>query len=295
MVLEYVFPANWLENKTKYAFLLGIGYTLLGVSISSLLFRKSAAMVSVAFISLLLLPELDKIFELEEKQVIAAERFSLRRLFSNHGDVAKIYIFLFLGVLLTYSVATIVLPDYDTNTLFREQLAVRGYAADTSHLGKAIQFTPALFTDLLQNNFKVLIACFIISLLTGNGGIFIIVWNASVWGTIFGITAKNAALVAGVNPFYFFIIVFAIVFWHMMLEAIAYFLAAISAGLFSAVLTIQRFDLFRLHQFRKTLAFTGVIFLLSLVFLVVGALVETFVLDNATTYTEIIRLSLGAG
>ncbi|MBI1970762.1 stage II sporulation protein M [Candidatus Woesearchaeota archaeon] len=294
MVLEYIFPVNWLEQRTRYAFIMGVVYTIVGVSISSLLFRRNPALVSVAFISLLMLPELYKIFDIEQQQVIDSPRFSLKTLFTNHWDVTKIYIFLFLGVLLTYSVATIVLPNYETNTLFRDQLDIRGYASSQGRhaIGNAILFTPSLFKELIQNNFNVLVACFLIAFLTGNGGIFIIVWNASVWGTIFGITAKNAAIATGVNPFSLFFMVMGIVSLHMMLEAMAYFLSAISASLLSKVFTNLRFNVFRLHQFRKVLAFTGIILLISLVFLVIGAFVETLVLDNAETYTNIIRLSL---
>ena len=31
MVLEHLFPEDWLKKKSRYAFLLGIGYSILGI------------------------------------------------------------------------------------------------------------------------------------------------------------------------------------------------------------------------------------------------------------------------
>ncbi|MBI2147109.1 stage II sporulation protein M [Candidatus Woesearchaeota archaeon] len=291
MVLEHVFPEDWLENRARYAFLLGVGYTLFSVSISSLLFPKNPALVSVAFISLLLLPELYKIFDIEERQEMMESRFSLPRLFADDWDVTKVYIFLFLGILLTYSVSTIVLDNYASGDLFRDQLEFRGKAggAGSHAAGKAIEFSPGLFSHLLSNNFKVLIACFLMALLTGNGGIFLIVWNASVWGTIFGITAKAAATAAGVNPFFYFALILLIVFPHMIVEALSYFLASISGSIISKDVLLEKF---RSERFWFVFKFNSYLFIFSLVFLVLGALIETFVLNNVTLYSEIIQLSL---
>jgi len=53
----------------------------------------------------------------------------------------------------------------------------------------------------LANNLKVLVVCLIASLVYGAGAIFIITWNASVWGVVFALIAKNSALAAGQNPY----------------------------------------------------------------------------------------------
>ena len=68
MVLEHLFPENWLEKKARYAFLLGICYSVVGILFAKLLFPEDPALVSVAFTSLLLLPELYKMFAIEEQK-----------------------------------------------------------------------------------------------------------------------------------------------------------------------------------------------------------------------------------
>tara|TARA_Y100000310_G_scaffold287757_1_gene312867 strand:- start:617 stop:1489 length:873 start_codon:yes stop_codon:yes gene_type:complete len=287
MVLEHIFPEDWLEKKGRYAFLLGIIYSIIGILISSILFPGDPALVAVAFTSLLLLPELYKIFSIEERKESMERRVSLRALWRDDADLIRIYIFLFLGILLVYSVGTIIMPEMQANTLFREQLEIRfgqGFS------GQAI-LSSGLFYDLLSNNFLVLIACFIMALLTGDGAIFLITWNASVWGTIFGLTAKGAAIFSGKNPLVYFGLIMLIVFPHMIIEAIAYFLAAISGSVISKDVILEEFAS---HRFFEVFGFNLYLLLFALIFLVLGALVETFVLQHVGLYADIIRMSMQA-
>ena len=286
MVLEHIFPEDWLENKGRYAFLLGVGYSLIGVLIAAVIFPGDPALVAVAFTSLLILPELYKIFDVEERKEAIEQHFTLSELYKDDIELVKIYIFLFLGILIVYAVGTMLLPDLQTNSLFREQLEIR-YGQGFS--GQAVKFSGGLFWDLLKNNFMVMIACFLLALLTGDGGIFLITWNASVWGTIFGLTAKKATVAAGAtNPFIYFGIIMGVVFPHMITEAISYFLAAISGGLISKDVILEQFES---HRFWEVFLFNLYLLLFAFVFLLLGAGIETWVLDNVDIYKEIIQLS----
>jgi uncharacterized membrane protein SpoIIM required for sporulation len=291
MVLEHVFPEDWLEKKTRYAFLLGIGYSIIGILISSVLFPSDPALVAVAFTALLLLPELYKIFTIEEKQQMKQKRVTLKTLIRCDWDVTKIYIFLFLGIMLTYAVATMWLPTFQANNLFREQMALRGTGVFVEQEITGFQFTPQLFQELMANNFKVMFACFVLAFLTGNGAIFLITWNASVWGTVFGITAKCAAEYAHVHPVYYFLLIMVIVFPHMLLEAMAYFLAAISGSIISKDVLFEVATPNK-NRFWFVFKFNMYLLLLAVGFVLVGAFVETIVLDNVTTYATIIKESI---
>lgn len=290
MVLEHIFSEEMLERRPFIAFLLGIGYSILGIILAKLLFPKDPALVAVAFTSLLLLPELYKIFSIEAKQERADKgRVTWRDLWNDDSDIFLIYVFMFIGILLTYSVATILLPSFTTNTLFEQQLAIRGgYSGAAMATGQAIEFTSGLYWSLLKNNFKVMFVIFIIALLTGDGAIFLITWNASVWGTIFGITAKHAALVAGVNPFVYFFIVIGIVSVHMLLEAASYFCAAIAGSVLSKGFLMEKVGS---KFFGKIVTFNMMLLLVGLGFLLLGVFVETLVLNNVTTYQQIIQQS----
>jgi uncharacterized membrane protein SpoIIM required for sporulation len=288
MVLEHIFPEDWLEKRTWFAFVLGAGYSLVGILLASMLFPGDPALVAVAFTSLLLLPELYKMFDMEERRERMEKAVTFKALWRDDIDLIKIYIFLFLGILMVYSFSTMLLPSFETNTLFREQLEIRlgqGFA------GQAVAgvFGSDLFWSLLSNNFMVMLACFFLALLTGDGAIFLITWNASVWGTIFGFTAKSASMISGQHPFLVFGTVMLIVFPHMMIEAICYFLAAISGSVISKDVLLEKLDS---DRFMEVFSFNLYLLLAAVVFLLLGASVETFVLENATTYKTIIDQSM---
>jgi uncharacterized membrane protein SpoIIM required for sporulation len=187
------------------------------------------------------------------------------------------------------------LPAFSVNKLFREQVELRGPGfgaaglATENFAGQGA--ASGLFLRILENNFGVLLACFVVALLAGDGAIFLIVWNASVWGTIFGLTARNAAFFSHANSLGFFFIIIITVLPHVILEASAYILAAMAGGLISKGALSEGIDGSRFFRVFKDNAF---IIVLALIALVIGALVETFVLNTSDKYNEIIRLSFYA-
>ncbi len=290
MVLEHIFPEDWLENKGRYAFILGVIYTIIGLVVGSILFPGDPALPAVAITSMLLLPELYKIFSIEERKESVEKKVGLRSLWKDDLNIVRVYVFLFLGIMMVYAVGTMMLPTLQANSLFREQLEFRygqGFA------GHAVSFgwDTNLFWGILSNNFMVLMACFVLALLSGDGAIFLISWNASVWGTIFGLTAKTAAAFSGGSVIFYFSLIMLIVFPHMIIEAISYFLAAIAGSVISKDVILEEFASDRFYD-----VFTMNIYLLvaGLAVLLLGAGVETWVLQNVPVYQEIIRMSLQA-
>ncbi len=281
MVLEHLFPEDWLEKKSLYAFILGAGYSIIAIFLAKLLFPADPSLVAVAFTSILFLPELYKLFSIEERLEEKERKFSVRELFRDNKDFVKTYLMIALGIFLVYSIAAVILPSFQVNDLFRDQLEMRGAG------GKAVFVWP-LFWDLLRNNWWVLFATFFISLLTGDGAIFLITWNASMWGTIFGVTARNAALNLNANPFYYLIIVLLIVLPHAFLEILSYILAAISGGVISKDVILEKFDS---ERFWVVFKYNINLLLAAILALILGALVETYVLSNSTTYMSIIQNS----
>ncbi len=290
MVLEHIFPENWLEKKTRYAFLLGAGYSILGIIFAAILFPSDPALTAVAFTSLMLLPEMYKIFSIEERQE-EKERGGFFKLLRDNSDAIKVYLFMALGIFLVYSIASIFLSNLAVGNLFREQLELRS-------VGNAISFnfSSGLFYEILKNNMFVLIACFVISLLTGDGAVFLITWNASVWGTIFGITARDAAasgspivFLGSAHPLFYLLVILFIVLPHGILEISSYILAALSGGVISKEVLLKRFNS---KRFNKVFLYNFQLVLVALILLILGALVETWVLNNVTLYSKIILQSL---
>jgi uncharacterized membrane protein SpoIIM required for sporulation len=294
MVLEHLFPEDWLEKKWVYALILGVVYSIIGIALAAFLFPADPALVSVAFISLLMLPELYKLFSIEERREDKEKKFAFKKLLRDNKSFVKVYVALFLGILIVYSCATIFLPSFQSNKLFREQLEMRDNTGNATamHPGGPAYFDWAFLLAILINNIAVLIACFLISFLTGDGAIFLITWNASVWGTIFGMTAKNAAVLGTNNAFVYFIFILIIVLPHVILEGGAYILAAISGGVISKDVLLEKFVS---KEFNKVFFYNFWLFLLAILVLIIGAFVETFVVTNIPLYQQIIQQSLLVG
>lgn len=111
MVLEQLFNVKWIENKPRYAFLLGAAYSLVGLISAKLIFSSQVSLMYIAFTALLLIPTLNRLLQDEENVEIREKKFSLKLLLKDHRDIFEIYAFLFFGILLTSAVLSILLSD----------------------------------------------------------------------------------------------------------------------------------------------------------------------------------------
>jgi len=289
MVLEHLISEKLLEKKLSYAFFLGVIYSIIGIVIASIIFPADPSLVAVAFTAILLIPSIRKIYAIEEKQAKGEKRFSFRALWKDENDFIKVYLLLILGIFIVYSISALFLPSFQVNGLFRDQLELRGAGAVENIAGNA--FSNSLFSSLLMNNFIVLVACVILSFLTGDGAIFLLTWNASLWGTIFGVTARNASLVSNINPILLLGLILLIVLPHAFLEILGYILGAIGGGLISNDIELDPGEK-RKDRFKKSYWNMAMwILIIALVIIILGALVETFVLNNVDIYAKIIQQS----
>jgi len=267
MVLEQLYSSSWIEKKSRYAFLMGLSYAIIGIASAMFLFPKDPGLAAIAFTSLLILPSLNKLLAIEENQAARKRKFNLIGLFKDHNDIFKVYLFLFLGILISFSFFSIVWPAIATSKIFAQQIGVLGFTGQAYSSG-------SLFGSLLSNNLKVLVFCLLASFVYGSGSIFIITWNASVWGTIFGVIARESALATGHNPFIYFALTLLAVFPHMILEASSYFVAAISGGIVSKATVREKFFSKRFSQIIED----GLImFMIAIIVLVIAVFIESFV------------------
>jgi uncharacterized membrane protein SpoIIM required for sporulation len=264
MVLEQIFKTKWLEKKPRHAFGLGILYSIIGIISAMIIFPKSAAIMSVAFTSILLVSSLNQLLQTEENVEIREKKFNIKQLFKDHKDIFEIYIFLFLGIFLTFTLAALLLSFNATESLFSNQLAVAGLT------GHAINSSNQ-FISILTNNLIVLLACFVLSLVYGAGSILFITWNASVWGIIFGYIAKTSAFVTGINPVVAFGQIFLPAIPHFLAESVAYFCAAIIGGVVSkAVIREKLFSKKFHHIITDALIFGGI----AIILIILAAILE---------------------
>ncbi len=229
MVLENLFPANWLEKKVGYAFLLGFLFSFIGIGIARLLFGANSGLASVIFTAILLIPSLRKLFVKEERVEEKERRFSLKKLYFDNKSLIHSYIGIFFGVFLAYWSLSFFgsLFHWNVASLFKEQIFL-----DPAISGRAT-YSFALFWSILQNNWWVLVACFFLSLISGDGATFFVVWNASAWAVIFGVRGVFAATALGQSPFIVGGLMLLIVLPHVLLEGGAYILSGIAGAVIS--------------------------------------------------------------
>ncbi len=228
MVFEHLFPDSLLERKEWSAFFLAIIYSVISIFLARLLFPSNSGIVSVVFLSIFLIPYFETILKREEKQEMKDRKRTFFKLLKDNYDIVKTYYFLFMGVYLTYMLFAFFAPYFGVNVglMFKEQLSLGGFSG-------AVTFNTATFSSILFNNWWVLLACFLIALIAGDGAIFFVAWNASTWGAIFGYRAIVSSTNSGESAIIALLIIVVITLPHLLLEAGAYILAAISGGVIS--------------------------------------------------------------
>jgi len=236
VVFEHLFPDALLEKKEWSAFVLAVIYSTISIIIARLLFPANSGLVAVVFVSIFLIPYFKKMLKREELQEESDTDKTLFGLFQDNWDIIKIYFLIFFGIYLTFMFYSFLAPflGYDVSAVFREQLSlevVRGGAV----------FSPITFWEIFMNNWWVLLACFLVALVAGDGAIFFIAWNASTWGTIFGYRAVAASSVSGESALFSLLIIVAITLPHVILESFAYITAAIAGGVISDEV-VERLD-----------------------------------------------------
>ncbi len=175
---------------------------------------------------------------------------------------------LFMGILGTYALVTLVVPDERLIGLFERQIG--GYGGHS--------ITDVVFDDLgavIGHNVIVLVACFLFSLIYRHGGMLLVLaWNASAWGVVFPYIARTAPDQSTGGAVVYFFKSFASIFPHLFLEAIAYILIAM-AGVFLSK-SLQKYELGS-KPFNQVAMAVARIGALALAVLVTASVVEAMV------------------
>ena len=282
MVLEQLYPIEFLKEHPKYAFILSCALTVFGMFFAMLVFPQDPALVIVAVTSTLLVPSLYQFTSFQEEVHGRFESLiNLKEWIRANKQLYKVYMYMFFGSFFVFALFAMILPTLAANEIFKQQLAV---------LTGGATFSMGLFWSLFSHNMQVLMLCFLVSVIAGNGSIYLIIWNASVWGTIFGNLAKTAAVNLSANTAIVFLLVMLSVFPHVLLEMSSYVIAVMSGTVISQALVREKI---LSRRFGRILLLNIGVLLIAILVLFVGKLVETYVLNNFTTYQKIIQLSFG--
>lgn len=275
-----------VRHTPVFAFLVGMGCALLGVATGWVLFAGgplmgSIGIITVFFTSLALFPSWDKVASIkaitsgtesevlrgggvrmtELKMANIGGRFNPIHIIENHRSLFLAYIFSFLGIFIVYVLLQLLLPDAMAHELFVQQKGIFGAAgADLN----------ATFWSLLTNNLGVLAICFLISLVY-RSGIFIIAWNASVWGVVLATFLKQGPP-TGEGMLMFVLITIIAIMPHLIIEALSYLSAAIAGAV-----TFKAFwRNFNTERFGVLVTDAFVVLGFAVLLVVLGAAVEAY-------------------
>jgi uncharacterized membrane protein SpoIIM required for sporulation len=272
MVVESLVNPFKAERTPWEMFFVGAFYSSIAILLSLWVFRPHASLVAVFLTVTACVPIMYGTIKLEEEKDLSIDDEKI--LIKEHGRALSFFVFLFLGITLSFTMWYIFLPGDMTSTLFSIQTKTIS-DINTQITGQGInQFT--LFSKIFLNNIKVLIFCLIFAFIYGFGAIFILTWNASVIGTAIGNFVRSNLSSTASFTHYFEITSLGVLRYmiHGIPEILSYFIGGLAAGIISVA--IIKHD-FKSEKFQHVLLDSADLLLLSIVVLLVAALIETFI------------------
>ena len=281
MVLESLINPRKAEGKPWETFFIGIIYSSVAIFLSLWIFKDYASLVMVFLTVTASVPLMYNIilFEEEKDKEIQDEKVLVKE----HWKAISVFIFLFLGFLVSYTFWYTVLPSTTVENVFEVQIKTidninAGVTAVITGKGVYNNF----FNSIVSNNIKVMIFCILFSFLFGAGAIFILTWNASVIAAAIGsFIRENIASLATNQGWsnitgYFYIgsSGFLRYLIHGIPEITAYFLAGLAGGIISVA--VIRHD-FGSDKFRKIIVDSLDLIILSFMVLFAAAIIEVFI------------------
>lgn len=267
MVFEQFLRIKTIERRPYYTFFLGLLYVFIAYFTSKLFFNEKISISIMFLITLLLVPTVLRLLNIEE---IRERKDGLRRFFYDHKDIFEVYLFLFLGIFvgcfLLGLLSGINTFDYQLNLLKSQE----GLSSELvqNKLTEGVSSSFQGFLGLLENNLAVALLCFVLSFFYGAGAMFLIVLNASVFSTFVLFVMNNLATTLNKTA------IFGIFLVHLLPELFGFMLAAIAGGVVSKALMKEKFGS---EPFRNIIKDSSAIFLFSMAFIILAALLETYV------------------
>ncbi|TAL57797.1 MAG: hypothetical protein EPN86_01335 [Nanoarchaeota archaeon] len=281
MVLEILISPKAAERSPWEMAIFGFIYASIAMFLSLWIWEDNAGLVMVFLTVLACLYLVQSTLKMEEKKDIRMEHEL--PLLKEHGRALLFFMFLFVGFVIAYSFWYTVLPQDTVTKAFNVQIkTIQAVNTVTSSVaGQTVQ-NQNIFNVILINNLKVLMFSVLFAFFYGAGAIFILAWNASVVGAAVGEFARGAlsAFSGGIGfgniASYLASISLGFLRYmiHGSLEILAYFTAALGAGIIS--IAVARHD-FQDDRFKKIVLDSLDLIIISVVILFAAALVEVYI------------------
>jgi uncharacterized membrane protein SpoIIM required for sporulation len=278
MVLESIINPEKEEKTPKDMLLVGFLYSTVGIFLSLWIFGGQTSLPQIFLTAIPLVVIVNNALKLEEEKTKHETKFLIKE----HGPILSLFMYLFIGLLVSYSFWFTVLPPEIVKNVFGTQInTIEGITGENISPTAFVTSDAGKLELILINNLSVLAFCIIFSFLYGGGAIFIHTWNASVIGVAVGGVIRSAlgSYAGSVNSvfMYDYLSSFPVSFSYMVhgvFEIVAYFLGAVSGGIIS--FAVVNHD-YKTREFKHIVVDSLDTLLLAVLVIVFAAAVEVYV------------------
>jgi hypothetical protein len=246
MVLESIIGEKKIRKHPVLIFFLTIVISFGSIFFANLLFPKYSSVLSVAFVTIGLVPLVFNVLSKEEADEVLSKR-SCTTFLLRHFNIIMIFVWIFVGIIVSYAIFYSLAAPAERASLFTEQISafcsISGECKDgvpysisgrisASGMNACLSNNSSIESCTLfifENNAGVLLFTILLSLLYGVGAIFIIAWNASILGVFFGETFINLSHVKWVG------MIQSMLIGHGPPELLGYVFGALAGAILSSM------------------------------------------------------------
>lgn len=278
MVLESLITPAKAEKRPWEMFFFGFLISSIAIFISIQIFKSMTGLVSVFLTVIACVPLMYATIKLEEEKDAMGLKESV--LLKEHSKALSFFVFMFFGIMVSYTVWFVFLPSQSVASLFSIQIET--IKTINAHVTGSFVGSLSMLSRIFLNNVKVLTFCILFSFFYSAGAIFILTWNASVIAVATGTFIRNNmakfAELVGLSKFAAYIQIFSIGLFRYMIhgipEIISYFIAGLAGGIIS--IAVIRHD-FRTKNFEKIILDSIDLILIAIAILAIAAVLEVYV------------------
>lgn len=278
MVLESIISPLRAEKKPWELFFIGLLYASIAIFFSLHIFDALAGIIAVFLTVSAAIPIMYQTIKMEEgKDLMGLSQLTVLK---EHAHALSFFMFLFMGILMSFTFWYIFLPPEVGANLFSIQIetikninanVISGWVANTN-----------MFSLIFFNNVKVLTFCILFSFFYGAGAIFILTWNASVIAVALGsfvrshLGSYSAVLGFSKVAAYFHVFSLGLLRYliHGIPEILAYFTGGLAGGIISVA--VIKHD-FRTKNFERIIFDAADLVLIAIGVLFIAAVIETWI------------------
>jgi len=257
MLLSKILDPETIKQRPMNALFVAAFFVGFGFVTAFFIFPAEFSVSMISFSSLFMLPFVIKILETEE----IGKKLKGLNIFQRHNQMMVFFIFIFFGMSVEYMLLFGFVHPAIGNVAFEQQLSLifrspAGYFSNE-----------ALFWEIVGNNLRIVLISTFLSLIYGVGALFVLNYNASIVGMIYGSSIRKV-IWATYYP------VFPNPLWylpHIILEVLAYLIAAIAGGIMYKSIKLGE------RSYQSLFRDAGFLLIISVILIFVAGYVEVTV------------------